>query len=187
MPTLPLLSNLELETVIAVQGGHRVTTARFVAQAEALARRLPEKRHLIHLAENRYLFLLGWTAACLRGQVMLLPANQGTATLEELRSEFPDSHVFDDTAALSMLGDAAGTVTALPDWTLPVDRVVAIVFTSGSTGRPEAHPKTWGSLFHNSRLAARDVLGGMARNVVATVPSGRSAVVTTFRPTGNRK
>jgi acyl-CoA synthetase (AMP-forming)/AMP-acid ligase II len=171
MPALPLLSNLDLETVIAVHGGERVTTARFVAQAEALARQLPDKRHLIHLAGNRYLFLLGWVAACLRGQVMLLPSNQGAATLTELRGEFPDSHVFDDTAALSMLGDATGAATALPDWTLPVDRVVAIVFTSGSTGRPEAHAKTWGSLFHNSRLAARDVLGGMARNVVATVPS----------------
>lgn len=171
MATLPLLSNLELGAAIAVHDGARVTTARFVAQAEALARRLPEKRHFVHLAGNRYLFLLGWVAACLRGQVMLLPSNQGAATLEELRDEFPESHVFDDTVALSMLGDAAGTATALPDWTLPVDRVTAIVFTSGSTGHPEAHPKTWGSLFHNSRLAARDVLGGMARNVVATVPS----------------
>lgn len=171
MPTLPLLSNLELETVISMHGGARVTTARFVAQVQTLARRLPETRHLVNLAENRYHFLLGWVAACLRGQVMLLPSNQDAVTLEELRGEFPDSHVFDDTAALAMLGDAFGDANALPDWTLPVDRVVAIVFTSGSTGRPEAHPKTWGSLFHNSRIAARDVLGGMARNVVATVPS----------------
>jgi len=53
---------------------------------------------------------------------------------------------------------------------LPPDRIVAIAFTSGSTGASTPHPKTWGSLFHNSRLAAASVLGGSDRTLVSTVP-----------------
>jgi len=33
------------------------------------------------------------------------------------------------------------------------------------------HPKSWGSLFHNSRLAAAEVLGGTNRSLVSTVPA----------------
>lgn len=170
MAALPLLSNAALDSPIAV-GAATVSTAEFLAQAEALARRLPDRRHLFNLAENRYHFLLGWVAACLRQQVILLPPNQTSTTLDELRLEYPDHHVFDDEAAGTLIETAVVPAVALPDWSLPVDRVVAVVFTSGSSGRPQPHAKTWGSLFHNSWLAARDVLGGPARNVVATVPA----------------
>jgi hypothetical protein len=42
MQTLPLLSNIALQAVIAI-GERPVTTAEFVAQAEALAQRLPDQ------------------------------------------------------------------------------------------------------------------------------------------------
>lgn len=167
---LPLLANADLDAPLVV-GGSPLTTAAFIAQAEALSRRLPDRQYLINLAEDRYFFLLGWVAACLRGQVILLPPDQGPATLDELRRDYPSHHVFDDTAAQGLVDESVAPATALPGWSLAVDRVTAIVFTSGSTGRPQPHAKTWGSLFHNSRLAARDVLGGLARNVVATVPA----------------
>jgi acyl-CoA synthetase (AMP-forming)/AMP-acid ligase II len=154
-----------------VLGESVVDAGEFVAQADALAQRLPSRRYLINLAENRRLFLLGWVAACLRDQTILLPPDQTTATLKELRRTYPDHHVFDDVAAQMLLDARVAPAGSPPGWSLPVDREVAIVFTSGSTGRPRPHAKTWGSLFHNSRLAARDVLGGTARNVVATVPA----------------
>jgi acyl-coenzyme A synthetase/AMP-(fatty) acid ligase len=171
MQMLPLLSNAALDASIAMRGNERVTTAAFVAQAEALARQLPGEQYLINLVENRYHFLLGWVAACLRNQVTVLPPNQTAATLAELRREYPSHHVFDDDAAERLVKPAEHSAATLPAWAVPIDRVMAIVFTSGTTGRPQAHPKAWGSLFHNSRLAARDVLGGLARNIVATVPS----------------
>jgi acyl-coenzyme A synthetase/AMP-(fatty) acid ligase len=176
MNSLPLLTERAAGDRIAQWRGAPVDTASFVAQAEQLARALPEASHCINLAENRYHFLLAWVAACLRGQVMLLPPNQLPAVLDELRREYPRHHVFDDAAAENLLESVAPVAEfsspAVPiHWQLPADRVVAIVFTSGSTGKPQAHPKTWGSLFHNSRLAARDVLGGSHRQVVATVPS----------------
>ena len=55
---------------------------------------------------------------------------------------------------------SGSSATTPGQWQLPASRIVAIAFTSGSTGVPAAHPKTWGSLFHNSRLAAAEVLGG---------------------------
>ncbi len=170
MSRLPLLAERTLESGIANWRGARVDAATFVAQAAQLATALPDARHCINLAENRYHFLLGWTAACLREQVMLLPPNQLPAVLADLRREYPSHHVFDDAAAERLLAPVR-SAAALPDWSLPAERVAAIVFTSGSTGKPQAHPKTWGSLFHNSRLAARDVLGGVERHIVATVPS----------------
>lgn len=148
-----------------------MTTAAFITQAQTLAQGFPDLPYAVNLAENRYHFLLGWVAACLRGQVTLLPPNKTPAMLDEVRRDHPGNHVFDDAAAARMIDAGLPAAQALPEWSLPVDRVVAIVFTSGSTGRPQAHAKTWGSLFHNSRLAARDVLGGTARQVVATVPA----------------
>jgi acyl-coenzyme A synthetase/AMP-(fatty) acid ligase len=169
MATLPLLFDTGLNATIAIRNGRPVSAATFVAQAEALAGKLPDLPYVINLAENRYYFLLAWVAACLRGQVTLLPPNRTAADLNNLRGDYAGNHVFDDALAESLVEDAIA-VAAMPAWSLPVDRVVAVVFTSGSTGRPQAHLKTWGSLFENSRLAARDVLGGAARQLVATVP-----------------
>jgi len=175
MNPLPLIAERAAASRIANWRGAPVTAAEFMAQAAQLASALPDASHCINLAENRYHFLLGWVAACLREQVMLLPPNQLPAVLTELQEEYPRNHVFDDAAAERLLARSSlqtGTpAPSMPAWQVPADRVVAIVFTSGSTGKPQAHPKTWGSLFHNSRLAARDVLGGSDRHIVATVPS----------------
>lgn len=170
MNDLPLLTGRALEDRIASHRGSTVTTALFVAQAELLARKFPEAQYCINLAENRFHFLLGWVAACLRGQITLLPPNQLPATLATMRREFAASHVFDDDVATRLV-EAVSPAPELPRWWMPEDRVVAIVFTSGSTGIPQPHRKTWASLYHNSRLAARDVLGGERRSLVATVPS----------------
>lgn len=169
--TLPLLSNTTLDAPIAMRGGAIVTVAEFVAQAEALADAFADARHVINLAENRYAFLLGWVAAALRGQVTLLPPNRLEGTLAELGRAFPGAHVFDDDTATPWMNLAVTPARVMPAWSLPEARHTATVFTSGTTGQPQPHEKTWGSFFHNSRLAARDVLGGTARNVVATVPS----------------
>jgi acyl-coenzyme A synthetase/AMP-(fatty) acid ligase len=168
---LPLLSETALNATIAIRDGRPTTTATFVAQVEALVRKLPDQPYVINIAENRYHFLLGWVAACLRNQVTLLPPDQTAATLHQLRREYPRHHVFDDVIGEHLTDATAAPAAEMPAWNLPTDRVTSIVFTSGTTGRPQPHAKTWASLFHNSRLAARDVLGGMARNVVATVPA----------------
>ena len=73
-------------------------------------------------------------------------------------------------SACSSQAPASSSETIPAHWQLPAERIVAIAFTSGSTGDSTPHPKTWGSLFHNSRLAAAEVLGGTNRTLVSTVP-----------------
>jgi acyl-coenzyme A synthetase/AMP-(fatty) acid ligase len=127
---------------------------------------------VINLSENRYHFLLGWVAACLRNQVTLLPSGRTDDVLARLRHQYPDHHTIDGESIERLLAQAPATDSmAIPaNWELPAERIVAIAFTSGSTGDSTPHPKTWGSLFHNSRLAAAEVLGGANRTLVSTVP-----------------
>lgn len=151
--------------------GSPVRTAEFMARAAALARALPPAAFAVNLAENRHHFLLGWVAACLREQVTLLPPAHTEEVLAGLRHAYPDQHTLDDETIERLLAEArpgGEAVPARPD--VPADRVVAIAFTSGSTGEPQPHPKTWGSLFHNSRLAAAELVGGQGQSIIATVP-----------------
>ena len=172
MRALRLLAIDRLDARIAQYHDATIGAAQFVAQAEHVASALPRAAHVINLAENRYHFLLGWVAACLREQVTLLPPGQTDDVLARLRLEYPDHHTLDDESVgrlLAQVPDARSEVIPA-HWQLPASRVVAIAFTSGSTGASTSHPKTWDSLFHNSRLAASEVLGGTNRSLVSTVP-----------------
>jgi acyl-coenzyme A synthetase/AMP-(fatty) acid ligase len=169
MQALPLLAIDALGARIAYYDDAPVAAGQFVAHAQHLAQALPPTAYAINLAGNRYHFLLGCVAAWLRNQVTLLPPSQATGVIAELQRDHPDHHVIDDASVARHLSSRESAAPT-HDWQLPADRVVAIAFTSGTTGRPQAHPKTWGSLFHNSRLAAEDVLGGPGSSVVATVP-----------------
>jgi acyl-coenzyme A synthetase/AMP-(fatty) acid ligase len=171
MSGLPLLASTPPDACIAHYQNRPVTTGEFAAQAQALADLLPQAEFAINLAENRYHFLLAWTAACLRGQTTLLPPSQSPAALTALRAAFSGHHVIDDAAVHGCLAQASPGMSAhAVDWQVPGDRCVAIAFTSGSTGQPQAHRKTWRSLFHNSRLAASQVIEATAPSIVATVP-----------------
>jgi acyl-coenzyme A synthetase/AMP-(fatty) acid ligase len=167
--SLPLLS-VEPDVQVAYYRGVPVSAARLAAQSAALARALPRAGFAINLAENRYHFLLGWVAACLRQQVTLLPPAHTDDVLTDLRRRHANHHTLDDTSIEAALRNLPGEPVDA-QWSLPDDRVVAIAFTSGSTGEPRPHPKTWGSVFHNSRLAAAAVVGAAGQGVVATVPA----------------
>jgi acyl-coenzyme A synthetase/AMP-(fatty) acid ligase len=172
MQPLRLLAIDELDARIAHYRDTTISAGQFVAQAEQVARALPRAAHVINLAENRYHFLLGWVAACLRDQVTLLPPGQTEDVLAKLHLDYPDHHTLDDNSIECLIGQTTtARIESIPaHWQLPAARIVAIAFTSGTTGRATPHPKTWGSLFHNSRLAAAEVLGGTKRSLVSTVP-----------------
>lgn len=170
MQALPLLAIDALDARIAYYDDAPVSAGQFAAHAQHLAQTLPPAAYAINLAGNRYRFLLGCVAAWRRGQVTLLPSSQATGAIAELQRDYPDHHVIDDDFVAQHLSQSSAPVVGAGDWRLPADRVVAIAFTSGTTGQPQAHPKTWGSLFYNSRFAAEEVLGGTGLSVVATVP-----------------
>jgi acyl-coenzyme A synthetase/AMP-(fatty) acid ligase len=170
-PVHPLLPLDAPAARVSQYGGQTIRAAQFAAQAEHLARALPDAAFVINLAENRHHFLLGWVAACLREQTTLLPSAKTDDVVARLRREYPDHHTLDDGGIARCIGDMPEVAQApVTNWEVPAARVVAIAFTSGSTGEPQAHPKTWGSLVVNARAAATAVLGGTGRSIVSTVP-----------------
>jgi len=173
MQALRLLTIDSTDARIAHYRDATISAGQFVAQAEYLARALPAAEHVFNLAENRYHFLLAWVAACLREQVTLLPPSQSDDVLAKLRRTYPSHHTLDDESIARFITHSATlrSETIPLHWQLPAARIVAIAFTSGSTGASMPHPKSWGSLFHNSRLAAAEVLGGTNRSLVSTVPA----------------
>jgi acyl-coenzyme A synthetase/AMP-(fatty) acid ligase len=171
MTMLPLLAVDSLHAQIVVHRGHYVLAAEFVAAALRISERM-SARHVVNLCENRYCFLLGLVAACLRDQLTLLPPNQTADTLQELAEHYPDQQVIDDAIVEQWLnGSSLQAASELPDWRIASDRVVALTFTSGSTGKPQAHAKTWRTLSRNAQLVADEVLGGAGAQIVATVPA----------------
>lgn len=157
------------------------TVGQFLADAAALAARLPAAGHAIDLCADRYLSLVAFAAAILCGHPMLLGAGKGAAPqfLAMLAERYPGAYAITDgllpEASLPVVHATAGAAaTPVALQPIPLDRVVAIAFTSGSTGAPTAHPKPWGAL-----LAAADAAAerfglrhpdGPLTQIVATVP-----------------
>jgi acyl dehydratase len=196
MNTLPLLRARELAAPLAWCEGVPVGAAQFVAEALALAERLPARGAPINLCQDRYLFALGLAAALLRGHTSLLPPNALPQTLAQAPSD-PDAppYAMVDWAAGEPTAPATGALavvrverpggvapladaSALPQ--LPAELRAACLLTSGSTGAPQPHAKRWSQLVTNigaeaARLAemlGRDSLAGLT--LVGTVPAQHS-------------
>ena len=175
---LPLLADGDLQRALILDRGGTIDVARFIAQAQALAARLPAGTHAVNLCEDRYEFLVAFCAVVLAGQTNLLPASRAAQAIADVLHAYPASYALGDRAhaaqarhfelpALADLDlDSARAIPAIAG-----DHVVAIGFTSGSTGTPKANTKTWASLCASSAMNAA-VLGAdaAALNLVATVP-----------------
>ncbi|MEO6362245.1 MAG: AMP-binding protein [Caldimonas sp.] len=178
----PLLAG-DLAAPIAWRAGAAISRGQFLADAAALAERLPAGGTMLNLSTDRYRFALGLGAALLRGQSSLLPPNHLADTVARLRARFPacyslvepggDAHGLPSVAH----GEAAASASIVPAVpAIDADLIAAHVLTSGSTGEPVPHAKPWGLLSINaraetSRLASmigRGDLSGIA--LVATVP-----------------
>ena len=179
MNRLPL-TNRPLDSVIAWRDRNQVTAGDFLAEATALAQRLPASGHAINLCRDRYRFARAFAAALLAGQTNLLPGNRLDSTIRDLFSRYPDAYVLGDeaqdahwpTSASARIGadDECSPLAEAP--AIAADHLAAIVFTSGSTGRPKAIDKPWYS-YHDSSLinaAEMDLARGPVRQLVATVP-----------------
>jgi len=151
-----------------------VTLGAFMARVRVLAEALPAARHVVHLAEDRHAFLLGFCAAALRGQVALLPPSGAPGTVAEILAAHAGGGAYRlEEPALSMA--TASDATGMPSMVPEVDAagLAAIGYTSGSTGRPQAHAKTWSAFATSTaqNLAAlRDLWGEEPPQIVATVP-----------------
>jgi acyl-coenzyme A synthetase/AMP-(fatty) acid ligase len=167
MPPDPLTPRDPAE-VICHRDGMAVTVGQFLAQAAALAARLPEQGQAVNICADRYAAMLGFAAALWRGHPTLLGARPGAGTYILADQPQPE-------AALPVFQvDLLPVVGAVRPPTIPADRIAAIAFTSGSTGVPTAHPKPWGSLVLGAAAAAARfglrAQDGPPASLVATVP-----------------
>lgn len=177
MNPLPLLRR-PLTSVLAVHQGRPIRGDEFLGAAAQVAARLPRAAHILNLCHDRYLFLLGFAAALLRGQVCLLPPNRTPETLADMARHYEELCVLGDEPAsplagleyVQMRGEIAAAHTEVP--TIPGEQLAAVAFTSGSTGTPTAHAKPWAALVEGARLAAERFafVANPGRFLVATVP-----------------
>jgi acyl-coenzyme A synthetase/AMP-(fatty) acid ligase len=160
--------------VIFHRGREPVTAARFLAEAAALAARLPGAGPVLNLCADRYLALLGFAAALSRGRTTLLSADRTPARLAELARLHGAGCALAEGAPplpLPVLDPATAPGAAAPNPTVPAAMVAAIAFTSGSTGEPRAHPKPWGALVAGARAAAARFAVPPGASVVGTIPA----------------
>ena len=178
MTGIPLIGAAAPGETLAWRGAQPVSAAQYLADAAALAARLPARGHVLNACADRYGFAVGLAAALLRGQVTLLPPDHTPETVRRLREFAAQPYVLADegTAPIDLpripVSAAHSPITggfAVPR--IPAANLCAIVFTSGSTGAPAPNPKHWGAL-------TRDVRGALERwsiaprqpAIVATVP-----------------
>jgi acyl-coenzyme A synthetase/AMP-(fatty) acid ligase len=149
-----------------------VSTSAFRDNAASLASGLAATGAVVNLCEDRYRFLVAFSAALSRGKTTLLPSSHAPAAVAELVAAHPDCSVLDD-AGVAGTGGKQPQELAEP----PEDFIAVIGHTSGSTGKPASHAKTWSGLRATTALNAatiRAAIGGNASAqqpwIVATVP-----------------
>ena len=188
--TLPLLQARDLAAPLCWRAGQPISATQFIAEAQILARDLPEGRP-VNLCQDRYHFALGLAAALLRGQTSLMPPNALPDTLRQVPAAggTPYLLIDDDTPGTKGLPEGlhqhritrpAGVPPAQQVPGITADLEAVCLLTSGSTGAPQPHAKRWGPLVANirseaERLAAllqRPSLAGIT--LVATVPAQHS-------------
>lgn len=178
----PLLTHTSLEDCAARRNGDTFTVRQFLASVQALASRLPDKRHAINLCRDRYHFLIAFAAALLSRHISLLPTCRAPEVLAQLNHMYPDTYI---------LADHEDVPAGIPLYrvqnddlsfnrkdeipTIPSTQIAAVVFTSGSSGLPRAHAKTWGSLVRGARALKRQFDIGEECSpipiVIGTVPA----------------
>jgi len=174
----------DLDAPFANVGGVTISRRQYIADAAALAERLPSAGAMLNLSIDRYRFAVGLAAALLRGHSSLLPPNHVAETVARLRARFAGVYALiegaDDGHGLPTVRHAPAAaptagVTAIPQ--IDPGLIAAYVLTSGSTGDPVPHAKPWGLLVRNARVEARRLAEALGRadlagvTVVATVPA----------------
>jgi acyl-coenzyme A synthetase/AMP-(fatty) acid ligase len=183
MSDIGLIGGGDLDASFANIGGRTRSRRGFVADASALAERLPAAGAMLNLSSDRYLFAVGLGAALLRGHTSLLPPNHVEDTVARLRARFDGAYALvegnaDDHGLPAVRHAGRFASIAGVDRVPRVDArlVAAHVLTSGSTGDPVPHAKPWDLLVVNAHAEATRLASALGRadlvgvTLVATVP-----------------
>lgn len=138
-----------------------INTNQFVAHVRKVVEELPNGKFAINLCENRYLFLVGFCAAILRGDVNLLPPNKNIETQKELSEDYDGCYIIHDGCdiqksmpALDILSVSLSSEEQAPQ-AIPMianEQLACISFTSGSTGKSKPNLKYWHTLHCSSAI-----------------------------------
>jgi len=90
MPTLPLVSHLSPDSIIAHRADGAVTRQQFLYEVAQLAALFPAGGHLLNMCSDRYRFSVGLAAAILAGKVSLLPSTQTPEVVRQITLFAPD-------------------------------------------------------------------------------------------------
>ena len=186
----PLFPRAALSRTLAWRDGRPISVQRFLAQAAALAERLPAEGQPVNLCSDRYLFLLGFVAGLMRGQMSLLPPNAMPQTLRQVAQPGATPYALVDDASQDTGGlhaivlshdDAAAAVDAAAQ--IPTFRPRAVVGLPAHLGldrRAATAATRWRALtlsIEAERRSLAQLLGWPTidgLNIVATVPAQHS-------------
>jgi acyl-coenzyme A synthetase/AMP-(fatty) acid ligase len=182
-PFYPLLRHEGLGAGFATHHARFVAVAEFLADVNALAALLPNRRYALNLCLDRYRFAVGFAASLYRQQVTLLPPNETPGMLDSLSDDFPDLYCITDHAlstpsirSFPYPEDLASRTASSTVPILPGRQLALLLFTSGSTGRPKPVARSWGALVRSSQAAWEGLAISRleAATVVGTVPHQHS-------------
>jgi len=186
----------EKKDIIARYRGQNIEVCLFEQHVEQVRFYLAEYRgnkgktliKVLNLCEDRYHFLVAFTASMLEGRSTIMPANRSEAEWVRLISVNPGVHKITDLIIepicqlknnSSVNAMAERSVQKHFSWSwhlIAQDLIVAELYTSGSTGVPVAHTKTWGQLVNAAQQISARLGFNLAENsapqisIVATVP-----------------
>ncbi len=180
--SLPLLAHDRPDAIVAYRTGVPISARRFLFDAQALARRLPDRYHIINLCADRYRFAVVLAAGLLARRCNLLPPGQTPGLIRQLGAFAADACCVTDDPDCALEvpllffheGDTREPAPA-QHWSIPLidgADTAACIFTSGSTGEPVPHRKSWGALARSVRHQAARISALAPRGcaLLGTVP-----------------
>lgn len=183
MPSLPLVSHISPDSIIAWRADGPVMLRQFLAEVSQLVAEFPSGGHLLNMCSDRYRFSVGLAAAIVAGKVSLLPSTHTPEVIRQIKVFASDVFCLTDSDLCSVdlpqLRYPAMGIISQPDQpdTFVIPQIdsqqrIAVVFTSGSTGTPQPHTKTWGALVNSVQAEATrlGLLHGIPCTLVGTVP-----------------
>jgi acyl-coenzyme A synthetase/AMP-(fatty) acid ligase len=148
----------------------------FMGMARALAAQLPEQTHCLNLCDDRLSFMLSFSAALLRRQCTVLPANRTEASLVDMTANHPgitalcdNQQTFSGIPCLQVDALSLGTFLSDQNEVMSPSTLAAELFTSGSSGAPLPHRKTWGMLAQGASIVANEL--DIQGTLLSSVPS----------------
>jgi acyl-coenzyme A synthetase/AMP-(fatty) acid ligase len=179
MSSLPLVSHVSPDSIVAWRADGAVTLRQFLAEVSQLVARFPAGNHLLNMCSDRYRFSVGLAAAIVAGKVSLLPSTHTPEVVRQIKVFAPDVFCLTDSDRFTVdlpqlrypvMDVSQGDAFAIPQ--IDSKQRIAVVFTSGSTGIPQPHPKSWGALV--SSVQAEALRLGLLHNppctLIGTVP-----------------